>query len=86
VSLTVASLDDEGFDVQLVPHTLSRTNLTSAARAAALNVEVDILGKYVAKMLEGHLRDSAPGAAANGADAGGLAAGLRFIEPVGGSR
>ena len=86
VSLTVASLDDEGFDVQLVPHTLLRTNLTSEARAGALNVEVDILGKYVAKMLEGHLRASAPGAAANGAEAGGPAAAMRFIEPAGGGR
>jgi riboflavin synthase len=86
VSLTVASLDDEGFDVQLVPHTLSRTNLTSEARAGALNVEVDILGKYVARMLEGHLRASAPGAAANGAEAGGPAAAMRFIEPAGGGR
>jgi riboflavin synthase len=55
VSLTVASLSREGFDVQLVPHTLQHTNLTSSERAEALNVEVDILGKYVARMLEGHL-------------------------------
>ncbi len=55
VSLTVASLEGDGFDVQLVPHTLQHTNLTWAERAEALNVEVDILGKYVARMLEGHL-------------------------------
>jgi riboflavin synthase len=56
VSLTVASLEDETFDVQLVPHTLERTNLTSTDRAEAINVEVDILGKYVAQLLEGRLR------------------------------
>lgn len=56
VSLTVASLTDEGFDVQLVPHTLERTNLTSAERAADLNLEVDILGKYVAQLVQAHLQ------------------------------
>ncbi len=55
VSLTVAALEDDGFDVQLVPHTLQHTNLTWSDRAETLNVEVDILGKYVARMLEGHL-------------------------------
>lgn len=56
VSLTVASVDDDCFDVQLVPHTLQHTNLTWEERPATMNVEVDILGKYVARMLEGHLR------------------------------
>ena len=55
VSLTVAELHDDHFDVQLVPHTLAHTNLTAEGRAETLNVEVDILGKYVARMLEGHL-------------------------------
>ena len=53
VSLTIASLDGGSFDVQLVPHTLEMTNLTSENRAIEMNVEVDILGKYVARMLEG---------------------------------
>ena len=56
VSLTIAELDDDWFDVQLVPHTLENTNLASDERAEAMNVEVDILGKYVARMLEGHLQ------------------------------
>ena len=56
VSLTVASVDDEGFDVQLVPHTLQNTNLTLPDRPETMNVEVDILGKYVARMLESHLQ------------------------------
>ncbi len=58
VSLTIADLDDDWFDVQLVPHTLEHTNLISDKRAEAMNVEVDILGKYVARMLEGHLQVS----------------------------
>ncbi len=56
VSLTIADLDEDWFDVQLVPHTLEHTNLISDKRAEAVNVEVDILGKYVARMLEGHLQ------------------------------
>lgn len=56
VSLTVAELGEETFDVQLVPHTLERTNLASRDRAEALNLEVDVLGKYVARLLQERLR------------------------------
>lgn len=56
VSLTIAALAGDGFDVQLVPHTLRHTNLVSRDRPDAMNVEVDVLGKYVARMLEGHLQ------------------------------
>ncbi len=58
VSLTVADLQEDSFDVQLVPHTLERTNLAASGRAEVLNVEVDILGKYVARLL-GHGSGSA---------------------------
>lgn len=54
VSLTVASLQEDTFDVQLVPHTMERTNLTADGRAEAVNMEVDILGKYVARLLSGY--------------------------------
>lgn len=59
VSLTVASLDDECFEVQLVPHTLQHTNLTWEERPETMNLEVDVLGKYVARLLEGHLAGTA---------------------------
>jgi len=55
VSLTVASLTAEAFEVQLIPHTLERTNLVSEHRAEQLNLEVDILGKYVAQFVAPHL-------------------------------
>ena len=58
VSLTIADMDKGWFDVQLVPHTLEHTNLISERRAEAMNVEVDILGKYVARMLEADLEVS----------------------------
>ncbi len=56
VSLTVASIEDRLFDVQLVPHTLEQTNLISEDRCETLNLEVDILGKYVARQLD-HRRE-----------------------------
>lgn len=44
---------EQQFDVQLVPHTLQRTNLLSEGRADTMNLEVDVLGKYVARLLAG---------------------------------
>jgi riboflavin synthase len=51
VSLTVAAIDGPAFDVSLIPETLERTNLGAAAPGAAVNLEVDILAKYVEKLL-----------------------------------
>jgi riboflavin synthase len=51
VSLTVAAIDDSAFDVSLIPETLERTNLGAAAPGAVVNLEVDILAKYVEKLL-----------------------------------
>ena len=51
VSLTVASVDDKGFAVALVPHTLEVTTLGRLAPGDAVNLEVDILAKYVERLL-----------------------------------
>lgn len=51
ISLTIASLDGDRFDVQIIPHTWERTNLHAAAIGATVNLECDILGKYVARAL-----------------------------------
>ena len=51
VSLTVAELDDRGFAVALVPHTLAETTLGSATPDAAVNLEVDVLAKYVERLV-----------------------------------
>ena len=51
VSLTVASVDDEGFAVSLVPETLTRTTLGAAQAGRAVNLEVDMLAKHVEKLL-----------------------------------
>jgi riboflavin synthase len=50
VSLTVAELDDDGFTVALIPETLERTTLGSAAPGRTVNLEVDVLAKYVEKL------------------------------------
>ena len=51
VSLTVARIDDGAFDVSLIPETLERTNLGAASPGTPVNLEVDILAKYVEKLL-----------------------------------
>jgi riboflavin synthase len=50
VSLTVARVDGGSFDISLIPETLERTTLGSAAPGAPVNLEVDILAKYVEKL------------------------------------
>jgi riboflavin synthase len=51
VSLTVTEVDDEGFAVSLIPETLERTTLGSAAPGRSVNIEVDVLAKYVEKLV-----------------------------------
>jgi riboflavin synthase len=51
VSLTVAELYDDSFGVALVPHTLEATTLGSLAPGREVNLEVDVLAKYVERLL-----------------------------------
>jgi riboflavin synthase len=50
VSLTVAGLSDDSFEVALIPETLSRTNLGTVRAGGALNVEVDLLARYLDRL------------------------------------
>jgi len=52
VSLTVVNVESERFSVALIPHTLEITTLGSRNPGDAVNVEPDILGKYVAKFVK----------------------------------
>jgi riboflavin synthase len=52
ISLTVAGVDERHFDVQIIPYTWAHTNLRFLKRGEAVNIECDILGKYVARALE----------------------------------
>ncbi len=51
VSLTVAELADDAFAVALVPHTLETTTLADLAPGREVNLEADVLGKYVERLL-----------------------------------
>jgi riboflavin synthase len=51
VSLTIAALHDDSFTVALVDHTLAVTTLGRLRPGDAVNVEVDVLAKYVEKLL-----------------------------------
>ena len=51
VSLTVASVDGTSFDVSLIPETLERTTLGATEEGTPVNLEVDIVAKYVEKLV-----------------------------------
>jgi riboflavin synthase len=52
VSLTVSAVDDASFSVSLIPETLERTTLGALTPGAPVNLEVDIVAKYVEKLVE----------------------------------
>ena len=56
VSLTVAALDDEGFEVALIPHTLAVTTLGRLEPGDEVNLEADVLGKVVERLVAGRLQ------------------------------
>ena len=52
ISLTVAELNDRSFTVSLIPETIERTNLGSAEPGTVVNLEVDVLAKYVERLIK----------------------------------
>jgi len=53
VSLTVAALADDGFEVSLIPETLERTTLGGLANGERVNLEVDIIARYAERLVQG---------------------------------
>lgn len=53
VSLTVAAYGKDWFTVSLIPHTAALTTLLGKAIGASVNIETDLIGKYVERMLQG---------------------------------
>jgi riboflavin synthase len=51
VSLTVSAIDEGTFAVSLIPETLERTTLGTAGEGTTVNLEVDVLAKYVEKLV-----------------------------------
>ena len=58
ISLTVNEVDDYTFAVALIPHTVEATTLAVKNAGSKVNLEVDMIGKYVEKLVTGY----APGA------------------------
>jgi riboflavin synthase alpha subunit len=52
ISLTIADLGGDRFDVQIVPYTMQHTNLGRAKARDQVNLECDMVGKYVARAVE----------------------------------
>jgi riboflavin synthase len=53
VSLTISAVQRDGFELALIPTTLERTTLKAARAGARVNLETDIVGKYVSRYLGG---------------------------------
>jgi riboflavin synthase len=53
VSLTVVSITDTGFEVSLIPETLSRTTLGERDEGDPVNVEVDVIARYAERLMQG---------------------------------
>jgi riboflavin synthase len=51
ISLTVAALGDEWFEVAIIPHTWRATNLSALQPGARVNLEADVIAKYVERMM-----------------------------------
>jgi len=52
VSLTVNQADFEGFEVNLVPHTVEHTNFSVLAKNSPVNIEVDLMARYVERLMQ----------------------------------
>ena len=53
ISLTVAKLQDQKCTIAIIPHTVEMTNLGTLKPGDALNLEADVIAKYVEKMMKG---------------------------------
>lgn len=51
ISLTIAALEDESFQIALIPHTLSQTVMSDRRPGDMINLEVDVIAKYVERLL-----------------------------------
>ena len=52
VSLTVNEVDDDGFEVALIPHTVAHTAFAHTTTGDAVNLEIDLLARYVERLLQ----------------------------------
>ena len=57
VSLTVNQADFEGFEVNLVPHTIEHTNFSALSKSSSVNIEVDLMARYVERLMQFNVED-----------------------------
>jgi len=69
ISLTVAAVTRKDFSVSAIPHTVSHTILNERTEGSLVNLETDIIGKYVEKLLFSHSPSPAGGGGPNGGGA-----------------
>ena len=60
ISLTVASVSDSAFTVSIIPHTIQETTLSEKKEGDIVNLETDIIGKYVEKLMMGEKNTTGP--------------------------
>jgi riboflavin synthase len=60
VSLTVARLNARDFEIMIIPHTLAMTTLGSLVPGRRVNLEMDMIGKYVQRILQLQTREGSP--------------------------
>jgi len=66
ISLTIAGLTRDSFDVSLIPHTLAATTMDHKERGDEVNVECDMIGKWIRKLLQdGEYREGTPSGSLN---------------------
>lgn len=65
ISLTVAELASDAFEVSIIPHTIEQTTLSHRKPGDAVNLENDVVGKYVQRLLHGACTTPAEREAAN---------------------
>lgn len=58
ISLTIAALDEDSFDIAVIPKTWELTNLAHLAQGARVNLETDVIAKYVERMMQWRLTNS----------------------------
>lgn len=61
ISLTIAQLGEDWFEIAIIPHTWNVTNLNALERGAEVNLEVDIIAKYVERMTQAYQKSPESG-------------------------
>jgi riboflavin synthase len=81
ISLTVGEVDEESFAVYLIPHTLALTTLRERQPGSLINLEVDILAKYVERLLQSRSAAGRPPGRGEMPEAAGRGIGALLNEP-----